>query len=69
MGSSFLQKQVERNDSWDLGALRDVQRERPVYRRGGVRDAESWWGEVIWRTGVGAGLDGGGEDSFDMLEK
>ena len=40
-----------------------------MYRRGGDRDAESWWGEVIWRTGVGAGLDARGEDSFDMLKK
>jgi hypothetical protein len=47
-----------------FGALRDVQRERPVYRSGdgNERDAQGWWGEVIWRTGVGAGVDGRGKD-------
>jgi FMN phosphatase YigB (HAD superfamily) len=43
-------------------ALREVQRERPVYGPG-LKEArvEDWWREVIRRTGVGAGLDAGGE--------
>lgn len=36
-------------------ALRDVQKARPVYGEGGR--VEDWWREVIWRTGVGAGLE------------
>ncbi|KAI0645440.1 HAD hydrolase subfamily IA REG-2-like protein [Trametes meyenii] len=34
-------------------ALKQVQREQPVYRGG----AEEWWGDVIRRTAVGAGAD------------
>jgi len=34
-------------------ALKQVQIERPAYRRG----AEEWWGEVIKRTALGAGAD------------
>ena len=57
-------------------ALRAVQTERPVYSPGLERrveyqsanrkGAEDWWREVIWRTGVGAGLDarGGCNDSI-----
>ncbi|KAF8503097.1 HAD hydrolase subfamily IA REG-2-like protein [Gautieria morchelliformis] len=32
-------------------ALKDVQREKPVFAGG----AEAWWRDVIWRTAIGAG--------------
>jgi hypothetical protein len=46
-----------------IGALRDVQCERPVFAGG----AEGWWKDVIRKTAVGAGAHAQGENNYGPI--